>query len=124
MPSKLPPLPISAEDSPEGVSAEERLLLAVIQIAASDALGVGVLPNSDPGVRRKLKQEARAWLADENHSDPFSFVWICHHLNISPGKIRSNIEQAESKNIKRSPRGFYAAAQRVIESFKESPEVA
>lgn len=77
-------------DDPRG---ELRLLASLLVRAVSDYYGLG-------GVERHIRREATKWLFNWkpfHHKIPFTFPWICDHLNACPNTIKKNLL---SKTIK------------------------
>jgi hypothetical protein len=70
----------------ETCMGERKLLCAIIEQAYMDATGRG-----------RQKRDAEEWL-NSKRNYPFSFIWICHHLQIDPSIIRRNINSRAKNN--------------------------
>lgn len=86
---------------------ERSLLAAILARAILDATG-----NLQIGGEKSNghKWESKRWIA-KNTNRPFTFIWICHSLNLEPQKIRHFIEQNKTPLL-RSYR---------VKRYKETP---
>jgi hypothetical protein len=78
--------------------AEHRLLLALLERALRDALGIkGV---NAPDHEHHHRRAAQAWFGvvdkyiSELEPDPWSFQWVCSHLSIDAECIHYHIKRA------------------------------
>lgn len=71
-----------------------RLLVAVLTRTALDVAAVAKID-------KKAKMEANIWIRHPG-DEPWSFIWVCEHLNLDPGLIQKNILafEAESEYLK------------------------
>lgn len=54
--------------------------------------------------RRYLIKDAQDWLASDSQ-EIFSFVWICHYLDLDPATVRSQIDhQSKKRRHLKAPR--------------------
>lgn len=70
---------------------ERALLLAILHRAVEDAIC------DRWGIYQHIRREARYWLLDWREFDrnePFTFPWICIHLDLDPEAARETILQA------------------------------
>lgn len=99
-------------------TGEQRLLLEILKRAINDYLGhYNTCPNNKG---TNLKREATAWLFEEfnclNH--PFTFAWICEHLEISPYRVQKNIQLLDEQ-LKTDPSSLSKRLTTVTESEME-----
>lgn len=74
-------------------TGERALLQAVLEEALQSVRNTKNVPNC---IRRQ--REAADWFVSQS-TEPFSFIWICHHLNIDPDLIRSKLKPTIEKAI-------------------------
>jgi hypothetical protein len=72
---------------PDDRSYGEKLLLCA---TLYDALVILSHPHCKSIENKERLVETRQWLAS-NSEEPFSFLWVCAHLNIVPQKIRHEV---------------------------------
>ncbi|NMC62496.1 MAG: hypothetical protein GYA55_04940 [SAR324 cluster bacterium] len=76
----------------EHLSPEQRLLLAIIEQAIRDLLENGT-PSS---------KQAHRWFFDNFSDDtclPFSFIWICKHLDLDMNVVRTKIRDLINSGV-------------------------
>ena len=88
------------------VRGERRLLAAVIQRTIFDAAGIGLVYDYSQIDRDRLQSEAYQWINAYNPeltAAPYTFPWICEHLNVDPDLVREhlNVLIAELKKDRR-----------------------
>lgn len=83
------------------VPGEKGLLYAVLERAVRDAVGLfsGTI---DPASRSLTQNRARQWLGLEGGFyfmgwEPFSFWWICEHLNLSPEMVIKKVLEIQKE---------------------------
>lgn len=97
------------------------LLLAVLNRAAQDVAN-GLMCST------REKREALCWITNWDNSDyaqPFSYPWICEHLNLEPARTRDIIldfaKAHKGTHVKGKKRSFYTgrgnSINRVIEAI-------
>lgn len=90
----------------------EKLLLSATLF---DALVILSHPNCKTIENQERLAETRIWLASDSW-EPFSFLWICTHLNLAAHKIRH--EMAYGNFTKKTRR------RRLGQNVKKTPDVA
>jgi len=76
---------------------EYRLLRSILKVAILDYLSSGTGPSSLSSNQEKDKRNAKRWLFYEpvhDNSAPFSFGWICQHLNPDYKFLSTEIRKA------------------------------
>ncbi|HLK12406.1 MAG TPA: hypothetical protein VKW76_13600 [Candidatus Binatia bacterium] len=76
-----------APRSRAGLQPECRLMLAVLEDAVWTLLRS---PRGGPGNER-LAAEAEEWLASDDTAGPFTFVNVCHALDLEVGSVRAAV---------------------------------
>lgn len=73
---------------------EKKLLVAIIERAYLDAQGntTGDHDKDRPEIRRQADKWLFRWRSDEPLI-PFSFQWVCSHLEVCPQKTRRNLKK-------------------------------
>ena len=72
---------------------ERGLLLAILERAINDALGLVACGTYSQIGRLETIAEAREWLGlqigggNMDELEPFSFPWVCDHLELCPKKV-------------------------------------
>lgn len=101
MPEKHLTIPNTDVEQYEPNTPERALLVAVLERSICDVLNP---PQSEGGsgkynAHNAWAREAHGWLRSKS-GKPFSFLWICHFLNLSPKRIRSAVYEYEAKGIR------------------------
>lgn len=76
-------------DNHSDIAPELKLCAAILVKALADALNITSFSTEAKAIgRREEKQaaDAREWLISESF-EPFSFLWICEHLDIPNSKV-------------------------------------
>ena len=76
------------------------LCYAVLERAVIDAAGF----MSDTTV--SIRNSARSWIDNKKSYDPFSYVWICEHLNICPASTRKRIYKFLEESARESRKKY------------------
>lgn len=79
------------------------LMYAIIERAMSDSVGIFGSPMNRDSIKREIV-EARQWLGLEvgngwGYMRPFSFLWICEHLNLPPEKVIRKVREIEKRML-------------------------
>lgn len=72
------------------LSAEHKLMIAVLTRALSDALKPITIFNASGRVKMRHRENALAFFACESE-EPFSFRWLCEHVSVDPEGLRERI---------------------------------
>jgi hypothetical protein len=98
----LPPaavLPEQFHGSPIGAYAT-RGEVALMRAVLEDAITCFQKQSRKPGRRaQRLAREAEEWLFTDDQQWPFSFLNICHVLDIDPGYIRRGLKQFQKRQL-------------------------
>lgn len=79
----------AVSDSAPPVTGPRRLLYAMIE----DLFALRDLKPITPVRRQHIRDEE--WLASDQE-EPFTFLWVCQHLDISPVMLRQRYQQGET----------------------------
>ena len=84
-----------ALDVPDELRPLKLLCAATLTRAIRDSLGVtyphfAIAATRGGGVRAAIISDAKRWIGSENW-EPFSFLWICEVLELSPAGTRKHI---------------------------------
>lgn len=80
--------------TPAGINQPEKRLMEAVLGDALDCFQKGKRSNVSAHIR-KLAEEAKAWFLSDESNWPFSFIAICHALDLNPDNIRKQIESDE-----------------------------
>ena len=90
---------LSITEYVENNNGIRNMLAAILDRAIRDAINCRMCEE------KNLKREARAWLMLQDKIEirhplvPFSFVWICHELDLDPHAIRRAILAYEKAGV-------------------------
>jgi hypothetical protein len=93
-------LPLQFLDVRRQISAEQRLMAAVLEDAVHCFQKHLFARNAE---QRRLFREAAAWLWDDASTGPFSFRGLCHALDLEPSYIRRGLERWRSQRLGTAP---------------------
>ncbi|MGE0683865.1 MAG: hypothetical protein AB7P69_23555 [Candidatus Binatia bacterium] len=98
----LPPAAVLPEQfygSPVGAHAS-RGEVALMRAVLEDAIECFQKQSRKSGRRaQRLAREAKEWLFTDDQQWPFSFLNICHVLDIDPGYIRRGLKQFQKEQL-------------------------
>jgi hypothetical protein len=90
----------SAEERKVHLTTGERDLLSSVLLRAV----LDYIRSSPLAIDPKWQRDAKQWFDSEERT-PFSFIWVCEHLDLEPAEILKLIESFVKDDIKIKPRG-------------------
>lgn len=82
---------------------ERSLLFALLERAVLDAAGQRLNCQEGESTSENTIRDAREWLLDWEEGDfhePYSFCWVCEHLDLCPQLVRDGLRAALSEDGK------------------------
>lgn len=70
---------------------ELRLLKAILSRAIFDVLAIA------KDIKQIHKLQAQAYILSQA-IDPWSFIWVCHQLDLDPGRVRATVASLSASN--------------------------
>lgn len=81
---------------PHDVDGIRRLLVSLLEGAIVDVCGRKI------GYRKMDNADAEYWMFVEEGGDPFTFTWVCQHLDLDPVSIRAAVRGFRDNGTKLS----------------------